>query len=177
MSMMKVVPDGLKPHECERVKLREPPPVPYVLEKDKVQDKVAKMRNMEIKMTIEKDTTMNFPVWQENGMCKGFLMHMTAVLDTIKKHGHFENYKKAAYAYNKARKASESARADLALLEEGKELPKKMTKKKTKEAKKEAAAKAPDPKAPAKAPEQDPTQKEDKVTPAAKDDMKKLLLE
>jgi hypothetical protein len=170
--MSKMVPNGHKPRECERVKLHKPPPVPYVPEKDKVQDKVSKMRNMEIKMHIEKDTTLNFPVWQENGTCEGFLMHMTAVLDAIKKRGHFEDYDKAAYAYDKARKASESARAGLALLEEGKELLKKLSKKKAKKAEKEAAANVLDPKAPAKAPEQDPTQKEDKVTPAAKDDMK-----
>ncbi len=109
------------------------------------------MRNMEIKMHIKKDTTLNFPVWQENGMPTGFLMHMTAGLNAIKKRGHFEDYNKAAYAYDKAKKASESARADLALLKEGKELLKKLTKKKAKEAKKEAAAKAP--KAPVKAPE------------------------
>jgi hypothetical protein len=71
---------------------------------------------------------------------------------------------------------SESARAGLALLEEGKELPKKLTKKKAKEAKKEAAMKAPDPKALAKAPEQDPMQQDDKITPAAKDDMKASFL-
>jgi hypothetical protein len=35
--------------------------------KDEVQEEVARMRNMEIKTTIEKDTTLNFPVWQENG--------------------------------------------------------------------------------------------------------------
>ncbi len=56
-----------------------------------------------------------------------------------------------------------------------------MSKKKTKEAEKEAAVKvqdpkAPDPKAPAKAPEKDPMQREDKVTPAAKDDMKASFL-
>jgi hypothetical protein len=145
-------------------------------EKDEVQDEVSKMRNMEIKTHMEKDTTLNFPVWQENGTREGFLMHVTAVLDAIKKCGHFEDYDKAAYAYDKAKKASESARAGLALLEKRKELPKKLTKKKAKEAKKEAAVKAPDPKAPAKAPEQDPTQQEDKVTPAAKDDMKASFL-
>ncbi len=134
------------------------------------------MSNMEIKTHIEKDTTMNFPVWQENGTREGFLMHVTAVLDAIKKRGHFEDYNKATYAYDKAKKASESARAGLALLEEGKELAKKLTKKKAKEAEKEAATKAPDPKAPAKAPEQDPTQQEDKITPAAKDDMKASFL-
>jgi hypothetical protein len=130
MSMSKMVPEGLKPQECERVKLCKPPPVPYVLEKDKVQDEVSKKRNMEIKTAIKKDTMMNFPVWQENGTREGFLMHMTAVLDAFKKRGHFEDYDKAAYAYEKARKANESARAGLALLSEGKELPKKLSKKK-----------------------------------------------
>jgi hypothetical protein len=173
MSMSKMVPSGLKPRECERIKLRKPPPVPYVPEKDEVQDEVSKMRNMEIKTHIENDTTLNFPVRQENRTCEGFLMHVTAVLDAIKKRGHFEDYDKAVYAYDKAKKASESARAGLALLKERKELPKKLTKKKAKEAEK---TKAPDPKAPAKAPEQDPMQLEDKVTPAAKDDMKASFL-
>jgi hypothetical protein len=54
-------------------------------------------------------------------------MHVTAVLNAIKKRDHFEDYDKATYAYDKARKASESARAGLALLKEGKELPKKLT--------------------------------------------------
>ena len=67
MSLLKSVPEGLKPRECERLKLCEPPPVPYVPTKDKVQDEVAKLRNLEIKTTIEKDTMLNFPVWHENG--------------------------------------------------------------------------------------------------------------
>ena len=83
MSMTKMVPDYLKPRECERTKLREPPPVPYVPEKDEVQEEVSKSRNMEIKTLIEKDTTMNFPVWQGNGTREAFLMHVTAVLDAI----------------------------------------------------------------------------------------------
>ena len=61
MSMTKTPPDGLKPRECERTKLREPPPVPYIPVKDEVQEEVAKIRNMEIKTHIEKDTTLNFP--------------------------------------------------------------------------------------------------------------------
>ncbi len=67
MSMTKTPPDGLKPRECERTKLRKPPLVPYIPVKDEVQEEVAKIRNMEIKTHIEKDTTLNFPVWQENG--------------------------------------------------------------------------------------------------------------
>jgi hypothetical protein len=89
MSMTKTAPDGLKAREYKQIKLREPPPVPYVPVKDEVQEEVAKMRNMEIKTTLEKDTMLNFPVWQENGTREGLLMHVTAVLDAIKKRGHF----------------------------------------------------------------------------------------
>ncbi len=136
---------------------------------------------MEFKTKIEKDTTLNFPVWQENRTCEAFLMHVTAIIDAIKKRGHFKDYEKAAYTYEKARNAAESSRAGLALLEEGGGITKKASKKKTKEGDQEAAAKvqdpkAPDPKALAKAPEQCQMQKEAKVAPAAKDDMKASFL-
>jgi hypothetical protein len=108
-------------------------------------------------------------------------MHITAVINAIKKRGHFDNYKKAAYAYKKAKKVIESARAGLALLEEGGEVVRKSSKKKSKEGEKEASAKnldpkAPDPMAPVKAPEQSQMLKEAKVAPAAKDDMKASFL-
>jgi hypothetical protein len=118
MSMLKTVPDGLKAKECEQIKLRVLPPVPYVPVKDEVQDEVARMRSMEIKTTIEKDTTLNFSVRQENGTCKAILMHVTAVIDAIKKRGHLDDYEKAAWEYEKAKEAVESARAGLSLLEE-----------------------------------------------------------
>jgi hypothetical protein len=132
MSLLKSVPEGLKPCECERVKLCEPPPVPNIPTKDKVQDEVAKLRNLEIKMTIEKDTMLNFPVWHKSGTCKAFLMHITAVLDAIKKHGHFYNYEKAAKDPEESTKAVESARAALSLLDGTNAKAKKSRKKKTK---------------------------------------------
>ncbi len=104
MSLLKSVPEGLKPRECERTKLREPPPVPYVPTMDGVQEEVAKLRNLEIKTTTEKDTTLNFPVWHENGTRGAFLMHVTVVLDAIKKCGHFLDYKKAEKVTKKQRK-------------------------------------------------------------------------
>ncbi len=131
--------------------------------KDEVQDDVAKMLSLEIKTTIEKDTTLNFSVWQENGTREAFLMHVTAVINAIKKRGHLDNYKKAAWAYEKAKKAIESTRAGLALLEETGENVKKSSKKKTKEGKK---------KAPTKAPEPESAAKEAVVAPAANDDIK-----
>ncbi len=113
---MKSVPNRLKPQECERTKLHEQPPVPYMPTKDEVQEEVAKLRNLEIKTTIENNTTLNFLVWHKSGTCKAFLMHVMAVLDAIKKRGHFHDYKKAEKAYDEAEKAVESARAGLSLL-------------------------------------------------------------
>jgi hypothetical protein len=143
MSILKSVPEGLKPRDCEHVKLREPPPVPYVPTKDKLQDEVAKLRNLKIKTTIEKDTTLNFLVWHKNGTRKAFLMHVTAVLDAIKKRSHFNDYEKAEKDYKEAKKAVESARAALSLLDSTGVKTRRSCKKKTKEAKKDATAKAP----------------------------------
>ncbi len=131
MSLLKMVPEGLKPRECKRVKLREPPPVPYVPTKEKVQDEVARMQSLEIKTTIEKDTTLNFVVWQENRTRKAFLMHITAVLNAIKKCGDVKDYKLAAKEYEGATKTVESAKAGLALLNGTGEKGKKSQKKKT----------------------------------------------
>jgi hypothetical protein len=162
MSMLKTVPDGLKAREFEQIKLRKLPPVPYVPVKDEVQDEVARMRSMEIKTMIEKDTMLNFSVWQENGTREAFLMHVTAVIDAIKKRGHFEDYEKAAWKYKEAKEAIESAMAGLSLLEESVRKSNK-EKKKTKEGKNVAPAKAPEPKA---------ASKEAKVAPVADDAMK-----
>jgi hypothetical protein len=91
-------------------------PVPYVHEKDEVQEKVAKLRNLKIKTTLKKDTTLNFLVWHKNGTQEAFFMHMTVVLDAIKKRCTFEDYEKAQKAYVEANKAAESAEAGLAPL-------------------------------------------------------------
>jgi hypothetical protein len=144
VSLFKSVPNGLKPRECKCTKLREPPPVPYVPKKDEVQEKVTKLRILEIKTTIKKDTSLNYPVWHENRTRDAFLMHMTAILDAIKKRGHFHDYKKAEKAYNEAEKAVESARAGLSLRDGTRARSRRFCKKKAKEATNKALAKAQD---------------------------------
>jgi hypothetical protein len=57
--------------------------------KDEVQEEVSKMQNLQIKTLLKKDTTLNFPVWHNYLTKEAFLMHMMAVLGTIKKRGHF----------------------------------------------------------------------------------------
>jgi hypothetical protein len=155
MSLLKSVPEELKPRECKRIKLCEPPPVPYVPMKDEAQDEVGKLRNLKIKTTIEKDTTLNFQVWRKNGTRKAFLMHVTGVLDAIKKRGHFYNYKKAAKDHEESTKAVESARAALFLLDSTGAKAKKLHKK-SKEVKKDATAKVQDSESDAKEAEDAP---------------------
>jgi hypothetical protein len=150
MSLLKSVTEGLKPQECKGTKLCESPPVPYVPTKDEVQEEVARLRNLEIKTTIKKDTTLNFPVWQENGRWEAFLMHVTAVLDAIKKHGHFYDYEKAEKIQEEARRAVESARVGLALLNGTGTTTKRFCKKKAREAVEKALAKAQDSKSEAR---------------------------
>ncbi len=146
MSLSKSVPEVLNPHKCKRTKLRKPPPVPYIPEKDKVHEEVAKLRQLQIKTSLEKDATLNFLlVWQENGTCEAFLMHVTAVLGAMKKRGHFSNYDNTQKANEEAAKAAKLAEAGLALFEGTLEKSSKRKLKKlakAKEAAKEALAKA-----------------------------------
>jgi hypothetical protein len=60
--------------------------------KDEVQEEVSKMQNLQIKTLLEKDTTLNFLVWHKNRTREAFLMHVTVVLEAIKKHSHFKDY-------------------------------------------------------------------------------------
>ncbi len=115
--------------------------------KDEVQKEVSKMKNLQIKMSLEKDTTLNILVLYDNKTKEAFLMHVTAVLDTIKKRGHFKDYQDTQKAYVEKKEAVKSAKAGLALLDRASEGLEKSSKKskKAKETKakaKEAEAKS-----------------------------------
>jgi hypothetical protein len=143
MSLTKSVPDLLMPQECKRSRLRESLPVPYMPIKNEVQEEVSKMQNLQIKTLLKKDTTLNFPVWHKNGTREAFLMHVTAVLDAIKKRGHFKDYEKAQKASVEHKQVVKSAKAGLALLDQTGEGLRKDNKAKKSEVKaKEAKAKA-----------------------------------
>ncbi len=86
-------------------------------------------------------------------------MHVMAVLDAIKKRGHFKDHNKARKVYDEAKQAVESAKVGLALLNRtsaGKKNVKKKVLAKAKEAAKEALAKVPDPESEAKEAEEAP---------------------
>ena len=75
------------------------------------------MRNLQLKTSIDKDTTLNFPMWYVNGIKEAFLMHVTVVLDAIKKRGNFKDFKEAQAAYIEKKEAVKSAKTSLALLD------------------------------------------------------------
>jgi hypothetical protein len=98
----------------------------------------------------------------QNGTRKAFLMQVTAVLNAIKKRGHFYDYEKAAKNHEESTKAVESARAALSLLD-GPGAKATKAHKKIKEVKKDATAKVQDSESDAK---------EAKDAPEADDKMK-----
>jgi hypothetical protein len=108
-----------------------------VPKKHEVQEEVYKMKNLQNKTSIEKDTTLNFLVWYNNRTKEAFLMHVTAVLDAMKKCGHFKDYKEDQKAYIEQKEVVNSAKASLALLDKAREGWGKLSKKskKAKEAK------------------------------------------
>ncbi len=100
-------------------------------------------------------------------------MHVTVVLDAIKKHGHFYGYKKAEKVHKEARKAIESARAGLALLDGTGTKSKQFCKKKAREAAEKALAKAQDSKSEAREAEEALEMNNDSVKAGFLDDLEK----
>ncbi len=84
MSLAKAVPKGIKDKGCKRFALQERPPVPYVPEKDPVQDMISALKSdQSLKTTVGEDAELRIPIWH-TGTCKAFLMHVSTVLNAIK---------------------------------------------------------------------------------------------
>ncbi len=104
MPLVKDVPGSIKDKECKRFALQEHPPVPYVPDKDPVQETVSALKSdQSLKTTIEEDAELCIPIWH-TGMGKAFLMHVSTALNAIKKWGTFKAYKEAVEANVEQRK-------------------------------------------------------------------------
>jgi hypothetical protein len=104
-------------------------------------------------------------------------MHVTAVLDAMKKRGHFKDYDRAQKAHDEAKKAEELAEAGLALLNRtsagATSKRKKKALAKAKEAAKEAFAKAQETKPETKEAEEVPKVTDDMMKAGFRADLKK----
>jgi hypothetical protein len=117
MSLAKAVPKGIRDEECERFALRKHPLVPYVPEKDPVQETVSTLKSdQSLKTTIKVDAELRLPIWH-CGTREAFLMHVSSALDPIKKRGTFKAYKEAHKAYAEQHKVVKQAKSTLALLQ------------------------------------------------------------
>ncbi len=71
MSLAKAVPKGIKDRECKRFTLQERPPVPYVPEKDPVQETVSLLKSdKSLKTTIGVDAELCPPIWHCGTRCR-----------------------------------------------------------------------------------------------------------
>jgi hypothetical protein len=75
MSLAKAAPDSLKDCECEKMALRECPPIPYVSEKDTVQETVSSYKDNHLKTLIKEGTELRVIIWH-SGMREAFLIHV-----------------------------------------------------------------------------------------------------
>ncbi len=115
-SLAKAVPEGIRDKECKRFALREHPPVPYVPEKDPVQETISALKSdQSLKTTIGEDAELRHPIWH-CGTCEAFFMHVSTALNAIEKQGTFKAYKEACEAYVEQCEVAKQAKAALALL-------------------------------------------------------------
>jgi hypothetical protein len=141
MSIIKAVPEGIKDRECKRFALRERPPVPYVPEKDPIQETVPLLKSdQSLKTTIGADAELRLPIWH-CGTHEAFLMHVSSALDAIKKQGTVKAYKEAHKAYVEQHEVMKQAKADMSLFTTPTSKGKKATKKGTEKASKKASGK------------------------------------
>ena len=85
MSHTKIAPEELKPQECERDTGRSRPPIPYIPEKDVIQEAVDSSTNT-LKLMLPHKVELCVPVWLK-GTPEQFLVHFQQVLNAIRQKG------------------------------------------------------------------------------------------
>jgi len=73
IKMSKAVPEGLKPQECECGSSRVKPPIPYIPEKDDLQEAVESSTS--IKLTLPTKVELQVSVWS-CGTPEKFIVHI-----------------------------------------------------------------------------------------------------
>ncbi len=99
MILAKAAPDGLKDCECEKMVLRERPPIPYVPEKDSVQGTVSSFKEAHLKTLIKEGTELRVPIWH-SGTREAFLIHVGSAREAIRKKGYFQSFEDHSEDYS-----------------------------------------------------------------------------
>ncbi len=104
--MSKAVPKGLKPQECERGSSGVKPPIPYIPEKDDLQEAIES--NASIKLTLPTKVELRVSVWSR-GTPEKFLVHVQQAIAAIKAKGLQEAYEKLVRAEKECTEKLEEA--------------------------------------------------------------------
>jgi hypothetical protein len=99
MSLAKAAPDSLKDRKCEKMALRERPPIPYVPERDSVQETVSSFKEAHLKTLIKEGTELQVPIWH-SGTRKAFLIHVGSAQEAIEKKGYFKSFEEHSNEYS-----------------------------------------------------------------------------
>ena len=133
MSLAKAAPDGLKDRECEKMALRERPPIPYVPEKDSVQETVSSFKEAHLKTLINSGTELRVPIWH-SGTREAFLIHVGSAREAIEKKGFLKSFEEHSDDYaEKCEKVKELKKQVEALKEAVAAQPREATPKETTE--------------------------------------------
>ncbi len=84
MRLAKAAPNGLKDRECKKMALRKCPPIPYVPEKNSVQEMVSSYKDNHLKTLIKEGTELQVPIWH-SGPREAFLIHGGSAQEAIEK--------------------------------------------------------------------------------------------
>jgi hypothetical protein len=120
MILAKAAPGGLNDCKCKKMALRERPPIPYVPEKDSVQDTVWSFKDNHLKTLINKGTELRVPIWH-SGMRKAFLIHVGSAQEAIKKKGYFKSFEEYSETYADKREKIKELKDQLKALKEASE--------------------------------------------------------
>ena len=116
MSLVKAAPDSLKDLKCKNMALHERPLIPYLPEKDNVQETVSSYKYNHLKTLINEGTELWVPIWH-SGMREAILIHMGSAQEAIEKKGYFKSYKEYSRTFANKRKRIKQLKSQLAELD------------------------------------------------------------
>jgi len=121
--------------------LRECPPIPYVPEKDSVQETVSSFKEAHLKTLIKEGMELQVPIWH-SGTCEAFLIHVGSAQEAIEKKGYFKSFEDHSGDYSEKREKVKELKKQLKALKEtlAAQPPKKAPKETTAEADDESSA-------------------------------------
>jgi len=97
--------------------LRERPLIPYVPEKDSVQETVSSYKEAHLKTLIKEGTELRVPIWH-SGMRKAFLIHVGSARKAIEKKGYFKSFEDHSEDYSEKQEKVKELKKQLEALKE-----------------------------------------------------------